>query len=186
MGLIMDREQLGAAFGVSDSAISAWEKKGCPVLQRGRGRGGKSLYDYNAVRRWCEQTGHGLNLGALMRAEGPPAPASPPAPALPEIVPAPSEWGAKIAPALADAAICWAENVWDAGYKEAGLDPADLADLADQFLLRAADSLDEALGAGTGEALRAAVDVQRGRPETITEARRGLRQVWSRTTQVRT
>jgi hypothetical protein len=80
MGLILDREQLCDAFGVSDSAITLWEKKGMPVLRKGRGRGMKSLYNFDEVRSWCDQTGHGRGMQALLarfsRVEPPAAPAA--------------------------------------------------------------------------------------------------------------
>jgi hypothetical protein len=82
MGLILDRAQLCEALGVSDSAISAWEKKGLPTVRRGRGRGMKSLYDLDQVRAWCADTGYGHSTSALLarfaRAEPPPAPPGPP------------------------------------------------------------------------------------------------------------
>jgi hypothetical protein len=78
MGLIVHREQLCEALGVSDSAITDWEKKGMPVVRKGRGRGMRSLYDLDAVRAWCERTGYGHSIQALLarfsRSEPPPAP----------------------------------------------------------------------------------------------------------------
>lgn len=84
VGLIVDREQLCAAAGVSDSAITAWEKRGMPVVRKGRGRGIKSLYDLDEVRAWCNETGYGQTTQALLarfsRGEPPSLPAPPPSP----------------------------------------------------------------------------------------------------------
>lgn len=60
MALILDRQQLCKAVGVSDSAISAWEKKGMPTVRKGRGRGMKSLYDFDAVNAWRQENGYGM------------------------------------------------------------------------------------------------------------------------------
>jgi hypothetical protein len=82
MGLILDRVQLCEQMGVSDSALTAWEKKGMPTVRKGRGRGMKSLYDLAEVRAWCDRTGYGHSLQALVasfsRTEPPPAAAAPP------------------------------------------------------------------------------------------------------------
>jgi len=79
LGLIVDRDQLCAALGISDSTIGAWEKKGMPVVRKGRGRGMKSLYSLDAVRAWCDSTGYGHSIQALLanfsRSEPAPAPA---------------------------------------------------------------------------------------------------------------
>ena len=66
MGLIVDRVQLCAAMAVSDSSITAWEKRGLPVVRKGRGRGMKSLYDLDAVRAWCSETGYGNTTQAFL------------------------------------------------------------------------------------------------------------------------
>jgi hypothetical protein len=82
LGLIVDREQLCSAMGVSDSTITDWEKKDMPTVRRGRGRGMKSLYDLDAVRAWCARTGYGHTTQALLasfsRTEPAPAAAAPP------------------------------------------------------------------------------------------------------------
>lgn len=67
MALILTRSQLAEALGVSESTIGSWETKGCPTRRKGRGRGMKSLYDFDAVSAWCESTGHGAGLGALLK-----------------------------------------------------------------------------------------------------------------------
>src|SRR5687767_7100753 len=64
--MLLDRQQLCEALGVSDSAISAWEKKGMPVVRKGRGRGQKSLYNFDAVSAWCKRTGAGLGVQAIL------------------------------------------------------------------------------------------------------------------------
>jgi phage terminase Nu1 subunit (DNA packaging protein) len=82
MGLILDREQLCAALGISDSAITAWEGKGLPTVRKGRGRGMRSLYDLDAVRAWCAHRGYGHSLktlaARLSRAELAPGPGAAP------------------------------------------------------------------------------------------------------------
>lgn len=89
MSLIMNRDQLCEALGVSDSAITAWEKKGMPTVRKGRGRGMRSLYDFDAVAAWQRETGYGHGVQALtarfLRTEPDPPPvpvpaAAPPAP----------------------------------------------------------------------------------------------------------
>ena len=78
MGLLLDRPRLAEALGVSESAIGAWELKGLPVVRKGRGRGMRSLYDFDQVRKWCDDTGHGKGLqAALARRRRTPSPARP-------------------------------------------------------------------------------------------------------------
>lgn len=68
MALILDRARLCEAFGVSDSTVSAWEKKGMPALRKGRGRGMRSLYDYDQVNAWRREHGYGLQGSPQMLA----------------------------------------------------------------------------------------------------------------------
>jgi hypothetical protein len=86
MALILDRAQLCSALGVSDSTITAWEKKGMPALRKGRGRGMRSLYDFDQVNAWRQHNGYGMPGSPQMlaresspRSSDVPAPTQPPA-----------------------------------------------------------------------------------------------------------
>lgn len=126
MGLILDRQQLSEALGVSESAIGSWEKKGCPTRRKGRGRGMKSLYDFDAVHAWCKQTGHGCGIQTLIAAAGRAPGASPQAPAANRYPPSPA---LPLAGVIAGAMVDWLKVLpsWD--YMIPVNDMAELVDL---------------------------------------------------------
>jgi hypothetical protein len=66
MTAIVDRAALLFILDVSDSAISAWERAGMPVYERGRGRGRRSRYDLATVHTWMRATGRGLGTQAML------------------------------------------------------------------------------------------------------------------------
>lgn len=83
----LNKRELSQKLGISESAITTWQRQGMPVLEHGS-RGKPGVYDLAAVVRWMRQTGYGsraqnpayrVDLDALEReleARHSPAPAA--------------------------------------------------------------------------------------------------------------
>lgn len=52
------KKDLAAKLGVSERALTTWQREGLPVLQHGK-RGQPNAYDLAAVVRWLDSTGRG-------------------------------------------------------------------------------------------------------------------------------
>lgn len=151
--MLLTRDELCEALGVSDSAISAWEKKGMPVVRKGRGQGMKSVYNFDRVKAWCESTGHGVKMAALIARSS-----------IPATVTTLANSPRSIAAALFRAAHVWLDDSWTTGFNDqAGFDAATLSDLAESFLSKCAD----AFGADVLDLVSRALNSARARPDTI-------------------
>lgn len=167
--MVVDRVQLCEALGVSDSAIGKWEGEGLPVLQKGRGRGKKSLYNLEAALAWCAHNNRGAGMQALINRSALPAPA-----------PRPSAdvWtgglgAAHLVSALALARLDWLKDA--EAYRlleelnESPLDACELADLVERFIDRLADRV-ERVDARAAQAVRAILFPTGGRFGSLEEA----------------
>jgi hypothetical protein len=168
MGLIVDRKQLCTALGASSSTVTGWERLGCPTERKGRGRGMKSLYDFDRVRAWLAETGRGSGLQALIRAGREP-------PATSTYV-----WTDRHRQALARA-VALARLQWlkdrDMYYSDGALDECDVVDLGESFIECLARCFAE-MDAGAGAALAALLigrdDREHGLAEALAWAREAI------------
>ncbi len=156
MRVLLNRQELCEAFGVSDSTITAWEKEGMPVVRKGRGRGMKSVYDYDQVKRWCDANGRGIRMASLINRT---APAS--------SSPAPSSSPQLLAKVLLAGARRWLESEDQAG--DLPCAPGELAELADNFLFCCAESL-ETVQAGVHGAMCRLLDSEPEFPTSMPAA----------------
>jgi hypothetical protein len=175
MGLIVDRKQLCAAIGAASSTVSTWERLGCPTERKGRGRGMRTLYDFDRVRAWLAETGRGSGLQALIRAREPPA-------TTPATGGSTDVWTDRhrqaLARAVALARVDWLKNCDTYYPPDAVFDECDVADLGEFFiecLARCIAKTDAGAGAGLAALLIGRDDRQHDLADALAWAREKLR-----------
>lgn len=145
----INKVDLAKKLGVTERALSTWQREGMPVLEHGR-RGLSNTYDLAAVVRWMRNTGRGMTLSGGRK--GPvdldaierelDGSGRPPEP----------DHAAIIARAVALARVDWLRDMpsWDVT-----VPAGELADLGDLLIVEIATQMKAAGYAGIGDALDA-------------------------------